>query len=145
MARLSFEAYCQSCYNSRMTTYDYYSIRWQTGLIFLLLSLTAFIASINLYEQTASIYYKVFTACTLLMIGISLDILKNSFKNFRRRKHLRPLQIEPELPLQYDLNTKPKRTIRFKFFKSSLRKSTSKSQIELSNGHLINLRANSHR
>ena len=128
-----------------MTTHHYRSISGQTGLIFLLTSCTALIASISLYEQTASIYYKVCAAGTLLLIGISLDILKNSFKNYRQRKHLRPLQIEPELSLQYDFNTKPKRKIRFRFFKSSLRKSTSKSQIELSNGHSINLRASSHR
>ncbi|CAA6678881.1 MULTISPECIES: hypothetical protein [unclassified Lentimonas] len=128
-----------------MNTHDYRSISGQIGLILLLTSSTALTASICLYEQTASIYYKVFAAGALLLIGISLDILKNSFNNYRRRKQLRPLQIEPELPLQYDLNATQKLWNPFKFFKSRLGKSTTKTQIELSNGHLINLRADSHK
>ncbi|MFT5825182.1 MAG: hypothetical protein ACI8ZW_000669 [Yoonia sp.] len=91
MARLSFYAYCQRCYNSRMTTHDYRSIRGQTGLFLLLTSCTALIASVSLYEKTASIHYQFSATGTLLLIGISLDILKNSFNNYRRRQQLRTL------------------------------------------------------
>ena len=128
-----------------MTTHDYYSIRARTGLILLLLSVGALVGCITLYEQTSSITYKAFAAVALLLIGISFDILKNSFRNYRRRKQLRPVQIEPELPRQQDLSIKPSRPVRFKFFKPRKRRDATESQIELSNGHLINLRTTSDR
>jgi hypothetical protein len=126
-----------------MTTHDYHSISTRTGLIFLLLSVAALGGCIVLYEQTASTAYKTFAAVALLLIGISLDILKNNFRNYRRRKQLRPMQIEPELPQQQDFSIKPIRSPRFKWFKSSKRRGAINSQIELSNGHRINLRTNS--
>ena len=128
-----------------MTTHDYHSIRARTGLVLLLISVAALIGCIILYEQTSSISYKAFAAVALLLAGISFDILKNSFRNYRRRKQIRPVQIEPELPQQQDLSIRPSRPIRFKFFKSRKRRDTADSQIELSNGHLINLRTTSDR
>ena len=105
----------------------------------------ALVGCITLYEQTSSIVYKALAAGALLLIGISFDILKNSFRNYRRRKQLRPMQIEPELPRQHDLSIRPSRTLRFNFFKSRQRRDATESQIELSNGHLINLRTTSGR
>ena len=122
-----------------MTTHAYHSIRWQTGLFLLAGSCVARYWLLSLYEQTASPYYKTVAALALLLVFLSLDILKNNFKSYRRRKHRCPLEIEPELPLQHDLEHTPRISDRINFLKSK------KHKLALSSGNLINLRTTIHR
>ena len=122
-----------------MTTHAYHSIRWQTGLLLLASSCMARYWLLSLYEQTASSYYKAFAGLALLLVILSLDILKNNFKGYRRRKHRSPLEIEPELPLQKDLEHTPRISDRVNFLKPKKRK------LALSSGNLVNLRTTTHR